>query len=654
LLMAPYACAHFKLGLELAARDMDELWREHWSYEFQPGERLNIFLTNTLDDLNEKMQRTLGLAEQEIAKEAQSAAEVKTKKPVLVVLGNPPYSGHSANKGEWIVQLVRDYYQVDGQPLGERNPKWLQDDYVKFIRWAQWRIEQTGQGILAFVTNHGYLDNPTFRGMRQQLMAAFDEIWLVDLHGNSKKKEVSPDGGRDQNVFDIQQGVALGLFVKRPVKPGVAKKPATVRHGHLWGTRARKYAWLDQHDVDNTKWATLKPKSPDYFFFPQNLELKAEYEKGWKVTEMMPVNVLGFQTHRDQFAIAFEQKSLTERAQELRNSSINEQVVRDKFGLTDNRDWSLNRARDTLRKSKDWEKQIIPVSYRPFDERWCFFREEFTDYPRRELRQHVFNQQNLCLNLVRQTRSQKWRHVFVSDTPTPAVFLEIKDGSSIFPLYLYPQSKEPDELVVEEEAGRRPNLSTKFVAHFGEKLKLKFLSEGVRDRGRHFGPEEILHFAYAILNAPSYQARYREFLCTDFPRLPLTSDAKLYRQMLGFGKDLVDLHLLQQSGPFHVSFPSKGKNLVDEVSYEPPKGKSPGRVRINEEQWFENVPLEVWEYHVGGYQVCEKWLKDRKGRQLTIEERQIYPKIVAALHETIRIQREIDEAIAAAGGWPLK
>ncbi len=228
LLMAPYAVAHFKLGLELAARDLDQLWREHWTYEFQPGERLNIYLTNTLDDAGHKMQHLIGPAEA-ISQEAEAAAAVKAKLPVLVVLGNPPYSGHSANDGEWIKGLVRDYYFVDGKPLGERNPKWLQDDYVKFIRWAQWRIEQTGCGILAYITNHGYLDNPTFRGMRQQLMTAFDEIWLVDLHGNLKKKETTPDGSRDQNVFDIQQGVALSVFVKLPAKSRKKKRAAKVR-----------------------------------------------------------------------------------------------------------------------------------------------------------------------------------------------------------------------------------------------------------------------------------------------------------------------------------------------------------------------------------------------------------------------------------------
>jgi len=203
LLMAPYAIAHLKLGLQL----------QELGYQFTGKQRLGIYLTNTLDEALKKSEILFG---QFVAEEANQASTIKRDTPVMVVLGNPPYSGHSANKSEWIAGLVQDYYYVDGLPLGERNPKWLQDDYVKFIRFGQWRIDKTGSGILAFITNHGYLDNPTFRGMRQSLEKTFDEIYVMDLHGNSKKKEVTPDGSPDKNVFDIQQGVAVAIMVKYP------------------------------------------------------------------------------------------------------------------------------------------------------------------------------------------------------------------------------------------------------------------------------------------------------------------------------------------------------------------------------------------------------------------------------------------------------
>ncbi|HXP62771.1 MAG TPA: N-6 DNA methylase [Dongiaceae bacterium] len=280
LLMAPYAVAHFKLGLALAAMDEEPLFRQQWSYEPRANERLNIFLTNTLEDL-ERTAEQLGPL-RALSDEANSAYEIKKAKPVLVVLGNPPYSGHSANKGEWISSLVRDYYFCDGKPLGERNPKWLQDDYVKFIRWGQWRIEQTGQGVLAFITNHGYLDNPTFRGMRQHLMRTFDEIHILNLHGNSKKKETVPDTGQaDKNVFDIQQGVAIGIFVKLPPSARTKRRQgglAAVFHADLWGAqRKSKYDWLDGNHIDSTPWTPLIPASPQYPFIPQDTKRLGEY-----------------------------------------------------------------------------------------------------------------------------------------------------------------------------------------------------------------------------------------------------------------------------------------------------------------------------------------------------------------------------------------
>src|SRR5947209_5208683 len=284
LLMAPYAVAHLKLGMQLAALDLPKEERSNWTYDFASDERLGVYLTNTLEQAFSRSKLLLGGF---ISDEANEAARVKQDYPVMVVLGNPPYSGHSANKGEWVTDLlhgddgrsgkkVGNYFEVDGKSLGERNPKYLNDDYVKFIRFAQWRIEQTGYGILAFITNHGYLDNPTFRGMRQSLMQSFDEIYVLDLHGNSKKKERSPDGSKDENVFDIQQGVAIGIFVKRQGNRNTSHM-ATVRHADLWGVRevyekvgqgqklvGDKYYWLVENDIKTTQWTKLEPQAPFY------------------------------------------------------------------------------------------------------------------------------------------------------------------------------------------------------------------------------------------------------------------------------------------------------------------------------------------------------------------------------------------------------
>ncbi len=646
LLMAPYAVAHMKLGL---------LLRET-GYDFSSDERLRVFLTNTLEEAHE--MTGLPLFTQWLADEATSANQVKKETPVMVVLGNPPYSGHSANTGEWIAGLLRgsdsttgqktgNYFELDGAPLGERNPKWLNDDYVKFIRFAQWRIEQTGYGVLAFVTNHGYLDNPTFRGMRQSLMQSFDDIYLLDLHGNSKKKEKAPDGGKDENVFDIQQGVAIGLFVKRGK---VQNKPAQVYRADLYGTRESKYAGLAENDVSTTHWQTLKPQAPFYLFMPQDETVRAEYEQGWKITDIIPVNVLGFQSHRDDFAIDFEQAQLHQRIAAMRHTELDDDEFAQRYDLKDNRDWKLNLARRQVREDAHWQENLIPCAYRPFDTRWAYFSEAAMDYPRRELKENVAGKENLCLNVVRQTKTEHWQHAVMTDKPAPAVFVEIKDGSTAFPLYLYSSAKT-DLFDDSAAGGRRPNFAPEFIADFSARLQLDFVPDGCGDMKKTFGPEDVFHYAYAVFHSPTYRSRYTEFLKIDFPRLPLTRDVALFRSLCALGKELVALHLMEQLPQLETRYPVAGDNTVDAVRYTEPASGVPGRVWINPAQYFDNVSPEVWGYHIGGYQVCQKWLKDRKGRQLSYDDLTHYRGIVAALARTIELQAAIDEAI---GEWPLQ
>lgn len=412
LLMAPYAVAHFKLGMQLAAQDLPEAQRRHWAYDFATEERLGIYLTNSLEEAKKHPPLPMGKF---ISDEANAATDIKREDPIMVVLGNPPYSGHSANTGKWIHWLLKgkdilrtdpekgdentaSYFQVDGKDLGERNPKWLNDDYVKFIRFAQWRIEQTGYGVLAFITNHGYLDNPTFRGMRQSLMQTFDDIYILNLHGNSKKKEKAPDGSKDENVFDIQQGVAIGIFVK---KPG-GSKLATVRHAELWGARDDKYDWLKGNDSSTTEWETLEPQTPLYLFAPQDMSVRAEYEASPTPIEVMPVNVLGFQTHREHFAVDFDGETIRRRIGKLLDTKESDAGLRETFNLTDNRDWHLSKARRDLRADAAWGRSVIRCAYRPLDWRFCYFSTAAMDYPRRELLNHVAGRPNLCLGIGRQ------------------------------------------------------------------------------------------------------------------------------------------------------------------------------------------------------------------------------------------------------------
>ena len=656
LLMAPYAVAHFKIGLALAAMDEEPLFRQQWSYEPQGNERVNIFLTNTLEDLEHTAEQLGPL--RALSDEANSAYEVKKHKPVLVVLGNPPYSGHSANTGEWISKLVRDYYLCDGKPLGERNSKWLQDDYVKFIRWAQWRIEQTGQGVLAFITNHGYLDNPTFRGMRQNLMQTFDEIYVLDLHGNSKKKEVVPNSGQaDKNVFDIQQGVAIGIFVKMPAdkqEKKKAKTPATVRHCDLWGAqRQGKYDWLDSNQVESTSWATLTPTSPHYLFIPQDSKRLKEYNGGWKITEIMPLNGWGIATRKDYLLVDFEERALAKRFQTILSLPAEQAIER--FGIKKAPHWDFAKALKQL--PPDPATSVKPVLFRPFDVRYIYYEKAMIERGdhRCDLMRHMFDS-NLALITVRRIEGGgAFTHFFATSRLSVLHSTSAKEGNFVFPLYLYPNGKLPEEDLFAHDNGRRPNLSARFIREFSEKLQVKFVPDGLGHPGkREVGPELIFHYAYAVFHSPTYRERYAEFLRADFPRLPITSDFELFRILAGFGGVLVDLHARGKGEPQGIGFPVKGDNVTEEVRYQPPQDNDAGRVWINDRQYFEGVPESAWTFPIGGYLPTQRWLKDRVGRTLGFVEQEEYMRIIWALVETKRLMAEIDASINANGGWPLK
>jgi len=645
LLVAPYTIAHLKLGLYLHSKT---------DYTFKEKERLGIYLTNTLEPEVPEIKDVLKLPfARPIAKEGEEAQSIKQEKPIMVVLGNPPYKGHSANKGEWIEGLIRDYYFVDGEPLGERNPKYLLDDYVKFLRFAQWRIEQTGHGIVGMITNHGYLDNPTFRGMRQQLMKAYSEIYVFDLHGNSKKKEVCPDGSKDENVFDIQQGVAIGLFIRKDGKKG----PAKVFHADLWGLREGKYKYLAEADVKTVEWEAIEPTSPFYLFIPQDTSLKPEYDQGWKITDIMPLNSTGVKTHRDHFVLDFDLSSLIKRIEDFRNLSISDEEVTQTYKLADTRDWKLHERRESLSKNTDWRSYFTQCLYRPFDLRAYYHHEDVVELPRQEVMHHMLSGKNLGLSTTRSIEIERgWEHVFCTSNVIQHHMVSLKEVNYLFPLYLYPESGEQN--------GRTPNLSPSFIEELCKKLGMEFNHSPQpiqKGNGNLFAPqmppgitpEDVFYYIYAVLHSPTYRTRYADFLKIDFPRIPLTSDLKLFKALAAKGKELVKLHIMESDklDPVRSNVrlePHKElQNEVVKVSYD----DRHKRVYINKFQYFEKVESAVWEFHVGGYQVCEKWLKDRKGRQLNYDDITHYQKIILALRETIRLMGEIDKAITA---WPIQ
>jgi hypothetical protein len=628
LLMAPYAVAHLKLGMQL----------RETGYKFASDQRLGIYLTNSLEEAAKKCEH---LFAGWVADEANAAAEIKKEKKIMVVLGNPPYSGISANRGQWITDLLSDYRQVDGRPLGEKKV-WLADDYVKFLRFAQWRIKQTGQGIVAMITNHGFLDNPTFRGMRQSLQCDYDEIFVLDLHGATKKRRRTPKGKKDENIFAIRQGVAITIFVRHPKHFG----PAKISHAELWGSRAEKLKHLWNSDLTTIAWKKVTPSKPYYFFVPRSERYRREYESYWKVNEVFPVNTSGIVTARDGFVVDMDYADLKKRIDYFCKADASDEFVKMRLHLKENYAWRVHDARRQLRAERGRERFFAKVMYRPFDLRNIFYHPSVVWRPREPVMRQMTND-NLALATTRIVEIGRFEHVLCSRNMLDHHAVSLKEVNYFFPLYLYPNGERPKSLF-EHENGRRPNLSAEFVEHVCKLLGLDFLPDGRGDLRKTVGPEDIFHYAYAVFHSPTYRSRYAEFLKVDFPRLPLTSDKKLFRSLAAKGEKLVALHLMDSPAleKLITQFPQRGDNLVEQARY----ADADCRVWINPTQYFQGVPRECWEFRVGGYQVCEKWLKDRKGRKLGCEEIEHYQKIVVALRETLRLMDEIDECIPA---WPL-
>ena len=647
LIMAAYAMSHLKLGMQLSAQDMPEEHRHDWSYDFDSDERLGVYLTNTLEEVELQTMNLLGPM-RIITEEAYAASEIKRDLPIMVVLGNPPYSGHSANastkdgKLTWIGKLIEDYKQVDGKPLGEKNSKWLQDDYVKFIRFGQQRIQQTGAGILAFITNHSYMDSPTFRGMRQQLMDTFTDVYLLDLHGNARKNERAPNGGADENVFDIQQGVAIAMFIKEPDK----MPPAKVHHSDLWGTRKSKYNILFGSNVSDTTWSELEPRCPFYMFKPWDTEHEELYRSWWQVSEIMPTKSAGVVTGQDKEAIRWSTQEM-------------EEVVRNLFSQLE-MDVEVN------------EQLVTPISYRPFDTRYTYYSNSVITRPRRKVMRHMLSGPNLGLITCRQQSEvgSPWNRCGVTNSILESCVISNKtrEINYIFPLYIYPTEQEIAQGLF-KRGDRKMNFSHEFISDIEERFGLDFVDVGSGDFCETIGPEDVFHYIYALLHSPTYRDRFDQFLRVEFPRVPLTSDVELFRTFVDLGGQLKDVHLMESPrlNQTEVNFPVVGDYMVERgypKYYAPgvvPAGEKSlveqGRVYISKTaprsgkqgQYFEGIPPEVWQFRIGGYQPLDKWLKDRRGRTLLFDDLDHYKRIAAALSETMRLMAEVDEAIADSG-----
>jgi len=652
LLMAPYAVAHLKLGMQLAGQDLPEGLQEDWSYDFDSDERLSLFLTNTLDDPEQEIKRYPGPF-RVVSEEAEAAAEVKNAVPLLVVTGNPPYANFGQmNDADWISQdLMRDW-----KPPGER--KWNPDDYMKFMRWAEWKLNRSGQGVLAFITNRSYLDRVNRRTMREHLGDTFDAVYLLDLHGGIY--ETPPAGVTDENVFDITQGVAIGLFVKNPEPTD----DCTVRYHALWGEREDKYAFLDAHDVSDTDWTTLNPQPPYHLFVEQDAAIAGEYQSFFDVRDVFAEHITAVQTARDRFVTDFDEDTLRQRIETFADPGLSDRDVAREFDLNDTRDWSLTEAREELREEGIDDSLFLDYLYRPFDRRTIYYSPILIDWPRNQIAAHVAGQKNRGLLLTRGVDDATDGLSLITDCVADKRALAAARGEAkYFYLYRHPTDEERatngENMFNDAPNGRQPNLDPDFVDACKRRWDLDFVRDGTGDLETTFGPEDVLHYAYAVFHSPSYRRRYDELLRIDFPRLPLTTDRDLLRALCAEGAALVDLHLMNASieAAERPSFPVSGSNEI--VSRHPryvPPGEEgdEGRVYINEEQYFEGVEPAVWTFHLGGYQVCEKWLKDRKGHALdSFDALQHYREIVATLRRTQERMDTLDAIIDDNGGWPL-
>ncbi len=595
LMMAPYTIAHLKLGMTLQETGYSSFDR-----------RLGIYLTNSLEEA-ESYDDTLfagfGLS-QSIAEEAREAGIIKRETPIMVIIGNPPYSVSSSNKGEWIQNLIKPYKEG----LGERKIN-LDDDYIKFIRYAEHFIEKNGSGIVAMITNNSYIDGITHRQMRKHLLETFDSIYVLDLHGNSKKKEKAPDGGKDENVFDIQQGVAISVFVRTSQKK---KGLGTVYHSELWGKREQKFAALNAAMIESTHWQKLDCPAPNHFFVPKDFGAEGEYREGFSVAELFTHYNSGIQTKRDDTTIQFTEQSIRQVSEDFQNFTSAE--LTEKYSLPpDGRDWQVAWAQEDIKKGFHAE----PIQYRPFDTRFTAYTgrsKGFVAYPREQTNKHVVGRDNISLLTSRMIppnqsfdRVLATRHI--SDIHAAS------DQTYVFPLYLYA-----------DDGSRVPNLNKEIVAKIATAI------------GKEPTPQEIFDYIYAILHSPSYREKYKEFLKIDFPRVPYPTSADQFTALSEKGAELRTLHLLEslKVNDFITTYPVPGSNLVEAVSYKN------GNVYINATQYFGDVPEAAWNAHVGGYLPAQKWLKDRKGRVLSNDDIEHYQKMVAALAETARVMGEIN------------
>lgn len=606
LLMAPYTIAHLKLDMLL----------RQTGYTPEKSKRLKIYLTNSLE---ESSSLKGSLFEQWLSVEATEANFVKQNAPVMVMIGNPPYNVSSCNKGKWITQLTEDYKCN----LNERNIQPLSDDYIKFIRFGQYQIEKNGSGILAFITNNTFIDGIIHRQMRKVLLETFDKIYILDMHGSSKRREICPDGSRDENIFDIKQGVSINIFVKTGEKK--SNEFGDVFLKDLYGMRNRKYDFLVQENISSIAWTKVNSNAPYYFFANKDFSQKNDYNKGFKINDLFLTFATGIKTSKDDVVV----KNSINAALQLKDDIVNLTVdtFRNKYNTgEDTADWSVKRAQDDI-KTHCVSAFVTPYLYRPFDTKYIVYTGKtggIIARPRFDVMKHFLFPNNLGFIIGRQGQaigSAPWSLILVTDKMTDLNIFR-RGGGCVFPLYI---SNDVD-----------CSSDKKIVSNFN----LKVLFEIENKLGDKIDAQQLFDYIYAVLHSPKYRKKYKAFLDVDFPRIPYPSDKVKYLQLVNYGTQLRLLHLMYDSPNWSLitNYPEMGNNIVDKIEY-----NKCDRVFINNNQYFSGVTNDVWNFNIGGYQPAQKWLKDRKGQILKFEDIRHYQELIVAISKTDCIMQEIDK-----------
>jgi len=633
LLMAPYIIGHLKTSLLL----------EDLGYELKNGERFQLYLTNALD-LSKVEQSQMPFVAR-LSEEAQKASIVKKEIPILIIMGNPPYSSGHYEQSEFVKTTMKDY--LTGLNVEkERKKGVMQDDYIRFIRFAHWKIEQTGKGIIGFITNNSYLDGVIHRAMRKKILDDFDGIYILNLHGNSRLKEKTPGGEKDENVFDIQQGVGIIFLFKG------GKSEKRVKYFDLYGLREEKYRFLENHDITNTDWQALKPRESQYFLVPKDTKGQKEYQRFISISDIFLKSGSGVITRRDNFAVATNKNELKNRILTFINKNLPIEIIESGLSIKDTYEWSIKKAREELINDSDLDKKYFEYLYRPFDKRWIIYHENLISRPSVLLRQCFVNHDNLGLLCSRKIPAvTNFNHIFVSNFLSD--IHSSADQTYVFPLYFYPteneisswkeylkkvflprgadlfNAQEVDNLykIYPQPLSQMPNLTLLVINIIKNNFRNKIL------------PKEIFYYIYGILYSNVYRRKYGEFLKIDFPRIPFTKDNLLFQKLSKLGSELIDLHLLKSKAleKSLAKFFVTGDSIIEKAKYQDNK------IYINKKQYFEGVEPEVWDYYIGGYQILDKWLKDRTGKILSSKDVDYFLKVISAIKYTIDLQKQIDK-----------